>query len=98
MFELLKLRKRHGRPVIKDIRRAVVKPPFRGFPLLREGDVPRRLPGLSAGLSDGRAVRSGLFGSTWGPASSAAIARAPVRPEWCASLQPTVWEPRGAKP
>ncbi len=40
MFELLKLRKRHGRPVIKDIRRAVVKPPFRGLPLLQEGDCP----------------------------------------------------------
>ncbi|MHB8094120.1 MAG: NADH-quinone oxidoreductase subunit B family protein [Candidatus Aminicenantales bacterium] len=34
MFELLKLRKRHGRPVIPDIRRAEVHPAFRGFPLL----------------------------------------------------------------
>jgi Ni,Fe-hydrogenase III small subunit/NAD-dependent dihydropyrimidine dehydrogenase PreA subunit len=36
MLDLLKLRKRHGRPVIKDIRRAEVSGPFRGFPLLDE--------------------------------------------------------------
>jgi Ni,Fe-hydrogenase III small subunit/NAD-dependent dihydropyrimidine dehydrogenase PreA subunit len=40
MLDLLKLRKRHGRPVIKDIRRAEVTAPFRGFPLLREGACP----------------------------------------------------------
>lgn len=37
MLELLKLRKRHGRPVIKDIRRAEIPSPFRGFPVL-DGD------------------------------------------------------------
>ncbi|TFG59328.1 MAG: hypothetical protein E4H29_04455 [Deltaproteobacteria bacterium] len=37
MFDLLKLRMRHGYPAIKDIRRAVVKAPFRGFPLI-DGD------------------------------------------------------------
>lgn len=36
MFDLLKLRKRHGRPVIKDIRRAKVIEPFRGLPNLNE--------------------------------------------------------------
>jgi Ni,Fe-hydrogenase III small subunit/NAD-dependent dihydropyrimidine dehydrogenase PreA subunit len=36
MFDLLRLRARHGRPVIKEIRSASVPAPFRGFPLLRE--------------------------------------------------------------
>ncbi len=34
MFELLRLRIRHNRPVIKDLRRAGLHPSFRGFPLL----------------------------------------------------------------
>jgi Ni,Fe-hydrogenase III small subunit/NAD-dependent dihydropyrimidine dehydrogenase PreA subunit len=34
MLDLLKLRKRHGRPVIKNLRRAEIAAPFRGFPLL----------------------------------------------------------------
>jgi Ni,Fe-hydrogenase III small subunit/Fe-S-cluster-containing hydrogenase component 2 len=34
MFELLNLRIKHGRPVIPDLRRAVLMPGFRGFPLL----------------------------------------------------------------
>lgn len=34
MFELLKLRIQHNRPVIKDLRRAEINPAFRGFPLL----------------------------------------------------------------
>jgi len=36
MFDLIRLRKRHGRPVIPDPRRAVVPFPFRGLPLLEE--------------------------------------------------------------
>lgn len=40
MFELLKLRIRHRRPVIKDIRRAGVIEPFRGFPRLAKGVCP----------------------------------------------------------
>ena len=36
MFELIKLRKRHGRPVIPDVLGAAVPPPFRGFPRLAE--------------------------------------------------------------
>jgi Ni,Fe-hydrogenase III small subunit/NAD-dependent dihydropyrimidine dehydrogenase PreA subunit len=34
MFELLNLRIKHGRPVIRDIRHAELMPGFRGFPLL----------------------------------------------------------------
>jgi len=48
MFELLKLRKRHGRPVIPDIRRAEVHPAFRGFPELA-GD---RCPGGCSSCKD----------------------------------------------
>jgi len=40
MFELIKLRKRHGRPVIPDVLGAAVPPPFRGFPLLTEARCP----------------------------------------------------------
>jgi len=40
MFELIKLRKRHGRPVISDIFRAAVPPPFRGLPRLEEALCP----------------------------------------------------------
>jgi Ni,Fe-hydrogenase III small subunit/NAD-dependent dihydropyrimidine dehydrogenase PreA subunit len=40
MLDLLKLRKRHGRPVIKDIRRAEIPAPFRGFPQLDAGPCP----------------------------------------------------------
>ena len=36
MFDLLKLRVGHGRPVIKDIRKAKIAENFRGFPLLNE--------------------------------------------------------------
>lgn len=36
MFELIKLRTRHGRPVIPDVLGASVPAPFRGFPLLDE--------------------------------------------------------------
>jgi len=40
MLDLLKLRKRHGRPVIRDIRRAEIPAPFRGFPQLDAGRCP----------------------------------------------------------
>ncbi len=40
MFELLKLRRRHGRPAIGDLRRAEVIAPFRGFPRLGAGACP----------------------------------------------------------
>lgn len=40
MFDLLKLRMRHGRPAIKNIRRAEVMEPFRGFPLLSADQCP----------------------------------------------------------
>jgi Ni,Fe-hydrogenase III small subunit/NAD-dependent dihydropyrimidine dehydrogenase PreA subunit len=36
MFELLRLRIRHGRPVVRDLEKAVVAAPFRGFPQLDE--------------------------------------------------------------
>ncbi len=36
MFDLLRLRRHHGRPVIREIRSATVPAPFRGFPRLRE--------------------------------------------------------------
>ncbi len=40
MFELLKLRKNHGFPVIADLRRAEIIPEFRGFPLLSDKQCP----------------------------------------------------------
>jgi Ni,Fe-hydrogenase III small subunit/Pyruvate/2-oxoacid:ferredoxin oxidoreductase delta subunit len=41
MFDLLKLRRRHGRPVVRDIRGAAVAEPFRGFPELRSARCPK---------------------------------------------------------